>query len=65
MYVTTAMITGFFIVALFFVRPAQTRVGQLVVLALALLVIVGSLPFRKGVAIAIERHFQMKQRGDS
>lgn len=61
MYVTTAMITGFFLVALFIFRPAQTRLGQFLVLIAALVVIVGSLPIRKGIAIAIEHHFQSKR----
>lgn len=61
MYVTTAMITGFFLVGLFIFRPAQTRPGQLLVLLAALVVIVGSLPMRKGIAIAIEYRFQARQ----
>jgi len=54
MYISTAGITGVFVAVMLLVRPPQVWIGQLIVLPLALLLIGGSLPFRKGLAIAID-----------
>ena len=54
MYVTSAGLIGVFFVALFLIKPTNILVGQAVVLPLALLVIGGTLPFRKGLAVALE-----------
>ena len=54
MYVSSAGLIGLFFVALFLIKPTNVLIGQVIVLPLALLVIGGTLPFRKGLAIALE-----------
>jgi uncharacterized protein (DUF983 family) len=54
MYVTTAMLTGVIIVALFFLAPRVVLTGQIFVGLAALALIVGTIPRRKGVAMAVE-----------
>lgn len=54
MYISTAYLTGLFVVAMFVLRPGSAWVGQAVVLPLALGVIGGSLRWRKGCALAVE-----------
>ena len=54
MYVSSAGLIGVFFVALFLIKPTNVLVGQLIVLPLALLVIGGTLPIRKGLAVALE-----------
>jgi len=53
MYMSTAGLTGVLVVAMFLVRPQVVWLGQLAVCAVALVVIVLSLPYRKGVAVAL------------
>jgi uncharacterized protein (DUF983 family) len=53
MYMTTAGLTGVLVVAMFLIRPRLVWVGQLVISAAALVLIVLSLPFRKGIAVAL------------
>ena len=54
MYITTAGITGVFFVGMLLYKPVQTGIAQMVLLALALIFIVGSLPRRKGMAISLD-----------
>ncbi len=54
MYISSAGLTGVFFVALFLIKPTDVLIGQAIVLPLALAVIGGSLPFRKGFAVALE-----------
>lgn len=54
MYISTAGLTGFIVLGMLIVRPERMWVGWSVVLPVALVLIVGSLPFRKGLAMAIE-----------
>jgi uncharacterized protein (DUF983 family) len=54
MYVTTAMLTGIIIVTMFLIAPKMVLFGQIVVGAAAVLLIVGTLPYRKGIAMSIE-----------
>ena len=54
MYVSSAALTGVFFLALFLIKPADVLVGQAIVLPLALVVLGGTLPFRKGIAVALE-----------
>ena len=53
MYMTTAGLTGALVVAMFLLRPRVVWLGQLAIMIAALVVIVSSLPFRKGVAVAL------------
>jgi len=52
-YFSTAGLTGAVLVLLIVVRPGNLLLGRVAIGAIALLVIVISLPFRKGAAIAI------------
>jgi uncharacterized protein (DUF983 family) len=54
MYMTTAGLTGCLVVLMFLLRPRVVWMGQLAVLALAIVVIGLSLPYRKGVAVALD-----------
>src|ERR1043165_9180326 len=53
MYYTTAFLTGLIIVGMFLIRPHSVVLGQIVVGFTAALVIIGSMPTRKALAIAI------------
>jgi uncharacterized protein (DUF983 family) len=53
MYMTTAGLTGVLVVSMFLIRPRAVWMGQVVICAAALVVIVASLPFRKGIAVAL------------
>ncbi len=54
MYISSAGLIGVFFVALFLIKPTDVLVGQVIALPLALLVIGGTLPIRKGLAVALE-----------
>ncbi|MCH7993832.1 MAG: DUF983 domain-containing protein [Planctomycetes bacterium] len=54
MYVSSPALTGVFFVALFLIQPTDVLIGQAIVLPLALVVLGGTLPFRKGLAVALE-----------
>jgi uncharacterized protein (DUF983 family) len=52
-YVSTAALTGVVIIGVVFLRPFNVVVGRFVLALAAATLIVASLPFRKGVAIAL------------
>jgi uncharacterized protein (DUF983 family) len=54
MYVTTAGLTGVIIVGMFLIAPRFVLAGQIFVGLAAVLFIVGTIPYRKGIAISIE-----------
>ena len=54
MYVSSPALTGVFFVALFLIQPTDVLIGQAIVLPLALVVLGGTLPFRKGLGVALE-----------
>lgn len=54
MYISTAALTGSIVLAMFLFVPPSLAHGRAIVFPVALLLICGSLPYRKGVAIAIE-----------
>lgn len=54
MYASTAFLTGVIIVAMLLTTPPQVWAARLLVFPIAMVVVVGSLPFRKGLAIAFE-----------
>lgn len=74
MYISTAGLTGLFFVVMLLVRPANLVIARGVLLPLALVVIVGTLPLRKSIAIAFDyyselrwdnhRHRRVLQKGD-
>ncbi len=53
MYVTTAGLTGLVVFGMVFLRPLNQLLGRTVVLAAAVVLIPLSLPFRKGLAVAV------------
>ena len=63
MYVTTAGLTGVIIVAMFLIAPRFVLAGQVVVGLAAVLFIVGTIPYRKGIAISIEYLIDAKWAG--
>lgn len=55
MYVSTAGITGVFILLMMFgLKPSQLWIGRSILLPAALLAIVATLPRRKGIALALD-----------
>jgi uncharacterized protein (DUF983 family) len=66
MYMSTAGLTGVLVVCMFLLRPRIVWLGQIVVCAAALLVIGLTLPYRKGIAVAldylVERRTEEKER---
>lgn len=54
MYMTTAALTGFIIIAMFLLHPTNTWLGLAIVMITAVSVIAGTLPIRKSIAIALE-----------
>jgi uncharacterized protein (DUF983 family) len=54
MYITTAFLTGLFILVLVFYRPAHTIAWRVGLIIGAFVVILGSLPYRKGMAVALD-----------
>ena len=54
MYLSTAFLTGVIIAIMLLVTPADLRFGRLIVAGAALVLIGGSMPRRKGLAIAVE-----------
>src|SRR5262249_18638993 len=57
MYFTTAFITGLIVAAMFLIRPAHLWLGRGAVLGAALAAIFGTLPNRKGMAVALDYFF--------
>ena len=54
MYMSTAGLTGTLVVVMFLIRPRVLWVGQIVVALAAVAVIGFSLPYRKGIAVALD-----------
>ncbi len=54
MYITTAFLTGLFLLVLVFYRPAHALSWRIGLVIGALVVILGSLPRRKGIAVALD-----------
>jgi uncharacterized protein (DUF983 family) len=64
MYFSTAGLTGLVVVGLIVARPRNLLAGRLALAAVALAVIVLSLPFRKGAAIALNWLVSIRAGGD-
>ncbi|HLU46899.1 MAG TPA: DUF983 domain-containing protein [Planctomycetota bacterium] len=55
LYVTMAIMIGLLGIAAFFLRPTGNEaIGRVVVLAIAAAVLIGTLPLRKGIAMALD-----------
>jgi len=54
MYLSTAFVTGLIVVAMLLITPANRWAGRVIVLAVAIATIVGTLPVRKSLGVAIE-----------
>jgi uncharacterized protein (DUF983 family) len=54
MYMSTAGLTGVLVVAMFLLRPRVVWLGQIAVALAALAVIGATLPYRKGIAVALD-----------
>lgn len=54
MYMSTAGLSGVLVVAMFLLRPRVIWVGQVVVCVAAVAIIGLSLPYRKGIAVALD-----------
>lgn len=60
MYITTAGLTGFFFVGMLLIKPESIAIAQFILLPLSLAVIVGSLPLRKSIAIALDYYAELR-----
>ena len=54
MYVSTAAISGLFIIAMILINPENQTLGRWLLAIAAIVFIVGSIPQRKGIAIALD-----------
>ena len=62
MYMTTAFITGWFVLYMFLFPSENTIFARVNLLVLALLAIVCTLPNRKGVAIALDYYMEAQEQ---
>jgi uncharacterized protein (DUF983 family) len=56
-YITTAALTGILIVIMFFIRPTEIWLGQMGIGLAAIVLILLTVPMRKGLALAIDYWF--------
>jgi uncharacterized protein (DUF983 family) len=61
-YVSTAALTGVVIVGVVFLRPFNIVVGRFVLALTAATLIVASLPFRKGMAVALNYFIESRHK---
>lgn len=54
MYISTAFLTGSIVTGMMLLKPPTIAFGAAFVFALSICIVIGSLPHRKGVAIALE-----------
>lgn len=64
MYMSTAGLSGALVVAMFLIRPRVVWVGQAVVCLAAVAIIGLSLPYRKGIAVALDYWIEGDGAGD-
>ena len=60
MYFSTAFTTGILILGMFLVRPENRILGIIVVVILAFAMMAGTMPFRKGIAIALDYYVELR-----
>ena len=54
LYMSTALVTGVFVIAMLLWRPANLWVGRAIIVSLGVAAYVGTAPFRKGAALAVK-----------
>src|SRR5262249_43343668 len=54
MYLSTAVLTGLIVIGMLLIIPSNQWMGRAVVLVLAIGAIIGTLPLRKSIGVAIE-----------
>ncbi len=54
MYLSTAFFTGAILLVMWFIRPANVLLAQFAILGVALTLMIGTLPNRKGLALAVD-----------
>jgi len=64
MYMSTAGLSGALVVAMFVIRPRVVWVGQILVCLAAIAIIGLSLPYRKGIAVALDYWIERDGSGD-
>jgi hypothetical protein len=60
MYLSTAFMTGVIVVGMLLIHPPNLWLGRAGVFAAAMLFIVATMPYRKGVAIALDYLWHQK-----
>jgi uncharacterized protein (DUF983 family) len=63
MYLTTAFITGLLIIGMLWIIPTRQWLGRIVLASAALLAIVCTLPYRKGLSIALDYLLAERRHG--
>lgn len=58
MYISTAFLTGLFVLLMLLWRPVDLAGGRWMIIGIALGLILGTMPMRKGVALAVELWLQ-------
>jgi uncharacterized protein (DUF983 family) len=61
MYASTAFITGLFIWGMWFIHPTNRWLGMAVVIILSISTMLGTIPIRKGLAVALDYLFRLKE----
>ncbi|HSS77325.1 MAG TPA: DUF983 domain-containing protein [Thermoanaerobaculia bacterium] len=64
MYMSTAGLSGALVVAMFVIRPRVVWIGQILVCLAAIAIIGLSLPYRKGIAVALDYWIEGAGSGD-
>lgn len=64
MYLTTAFFTGIILLVMWFVRPDNILLAQSIILVTALTLMIGTLPNRKGLALAVDYLVRCKMSPD-
>lgn len=54
MYLSTAFMTGVIVVGMLMIHPPNMWIGRVGIFAAVMLFIIGTMPYRKGIAIAID-----------
>lgn len=63
MYMSTGALTGILLIVLFLIRPRVVWIGQLLVSVAAVALIGLTLPYRKGIAVALDYLIDAKGAG--
>jgi len=61
-YMTTAFVTGLFLLYMFLFPTKNQMLGRLILTPLAIICIVFTLPYRKGIAVALDYFMEQQEK---